>query len=476
MTRLALLLVTLLFCAPGTAQTSQPNLADYRVYTKHPRLWLDSGRLDRLRHEVERGSERWRQLQTLSQNGAALPEEPLWLALQFQVAGSEEAGRKAAGWALAKAGSGAGFSDPADLRLGAIIFDWCFDLLTADQRPLLASALGSSAKAIAQQKGLESGPLRSAILAAVAVADDWEGSAQCLVDLVDKRWRGEIEPALLRGETPDRAVELMAAMEILHAVRFNLEQDLWRESDAMFRPLPRVRMLRYYPEPLETETGYLRELAQPPGASVDPRAESAPARIAEMMLVAYESTLEEYQFLQGWIRHDAFALRDPYGAVYEFMWLNPYLPGLSYSNSPPAAYDEVRGRVYARKGWDEGDFWAGYIGGELQIHAEGERMTISPQDKQAPLVFAGAAIVLGKLPMKFDIEVPHGVSVRDDRAIYVVGLTEGETYSVKVNRQRFRPYRAARGGIVVIRSEVTEGKAKVDFDEKIRVEIRAPKN
>jgi hypothetical protein len=458
------------------AQNSQPNLADYRVYTKHPRLWLDGGRLDRLGHEVERGSERWRQLQTLSQSGAAFPEEPLWLALQFQVAGSEEAGRKAVEWALAKAASSGKFIDPADLRLGAIVFDWCFDLLTEEQRPPLAAALGSSANAIALQKGLESGPLRSAVLAAIAVADDWESSAKCLLDLIDKRWRGEIEPAVLRAETPDRAAELMAAMEILHAVRYNLDQDLWRESDAVFRPLPRVQMLRYYPEPLETETGYARELAQPPTVKLDPQAESVPARIAEMMLVAYESTLEEYQFLQGWIRHDAFALRDPYGAVYEFIWLNPYLPGLSYSNSPPAAYDEVRGRVFARKGWDEGDLWAGYIGGELQIHAEGERMTISAQDKQPPLIFSGAAVVLARLPMKFDIEVPHGVSVRDDRAIYIVGLTEGETYNVKVNRQRFRPYRAARGGILVIRSEVSEERATVDFDEKIRVEIRAPKN
>lgn len=474
--RLGLFVVTLLLAAPSMAQTSQPNLADYRVYTKHPRLWLDAGRLDRLRHDVERGTERWQRLQALSESGASFPEEPLWLALQFQVAGSEEAGRKAVEWTLAKAGSSTGFADPGDLRLGAVVFDWCFELIAEQQRPRIASALGAAAKIIASQRGLEAGPVCSAVLAAIAVSDDWEPAEQALLELIDKRWRGEIQPALIRGETPDHAAELMATMEIFHAVRFNLEQDLWREADVVFRPLPRVRMLRYYPEPLETETGYLRELAQPSSAGVDAASESVPARITEMMLVGYESTLEEYQFLQGWIRHDAFALRDPYGAVYEFIWINPYLPGLSYSNSPPVAYDDVRGRVFARQGWDESDLWAGYIGGELQIHADGQRMTIAAEDKQAPLTFEGGAIVPARLPMRFDIEVPHGVSVRDDRAIYLVGLTEGETYEVKINRERFKPYRAARGGIIVLRSEVAGDKGKIDFDEKVRVQIRARKN
>jgi hypothetical protein len=476
MSRLGLFLLTLLFTAPCLAQTSQSGLADYRIYTKHPRLWLDGGRLDRLRHEVQRGAERWQRLESLRQSGASFPEEPLWLALQSRVAGSKEAGSQAVEWALAKAASSSGFADPGDLRLGAVVFDWCFELLSEEQRPRLAAALGEAVTTIAAQRGLGAGPIRSAVLAAVAIADDWEPSSQALLELIDKRWRGEIQPALLRAETPDRATELMATMEIFHAVRYNLELDLWRESDAVFRPLPRVRMLRYYPEPLETPTGYLRELAQPSSADIDPKAESVPARIGEMMLVAYESTLEEYQFLQGWIRHDAFVLRDPFGAVYEFIWINPYLPGLSYSNSPPVAYDEVRGSVFARQGWNEEDVWAGYIGGELQVHADGQRMTIRQQDNQAPLAFEGAAIVPARLPMKFDIEVQRGVGARDDRAIYLVGLTAGETYDLKVNGGRFRPYRAGRGGIIVLRSETSDDKAKVDFDKKLRVEIRARKN
>jgi hypothetical protein len=475
MLRCGFLLLTLLLAAPCLAQPSEPNLADYRVYTKHPRLWLDGGRLGRLRHEVKRETERWRQLQSLSQNGAVFPEEPLWLALQFQVADSKEAGRKAAEWLQAKAGSGNAFSDPADLRLGAIVYDWCFDLLSAEQRARLSDAMGKAARQIAAQSGLEAEPVRSAVLAAVAVSDDWDGAPQALLDLIARRWRREIQPALLRGETADRAGELMAMLEIFHAVRHNLETDLWRESDAVFRPLPRIEMLRCYPPPLETETGFLRQLAQPSGVHLDAKAESVPARIAEMMLVAYENTLEEYQFLQGWIRHDAFVLRDPYGAVYEFIWINPYLPGLSYSNSPPVAYDEVRGRVFARQGWDENDVWAGYLGGELQVYGDGQRMVIGPENRQAPLEFPGAAVVLARLPMRFQVNVPHAPTAHDDRVIYVVGLREGETYDVKVNGSRFQPYVAGRGGIVIIRNQAGQGVPEIDFDATVKVQIRNKK-
>jgi hypothetical protein len=475
MSRLGFFLLTLLLAAPCTAQTSQPNLADYRVYAKHPRLWLDGGRLERLRHEVERDTERWRQLQLLSRGGAPFPEEPLWQALQFQVAGSQQAGQKAVEWALAKAGSTEGFRDPADLRLAAIVYDWCFELLSEEKRSRLAPALGTAIRQIASQSGLETGPLRSAVLGAIAVADDWDPASQALLDSIDGRWRGEIQPALLRGETPDRGAELMAMLEIFHAVRHNLELDLWRESDAVFRPLPRIEMLRYYPQPVETASGYLRELAQPSSAKLDAPTESVPARIAEMMLVAYENTLEEYQFLQGWIRHDAYVLRDPYGAVYEFIWINPYLPGLSFSTSPPVAHDEVRGRVFARQGWDEDDVWAGYLEGELQVYGDGQLMVINAESKQAPLEFAGAAIALARLPMKFEVQVAPPVSSRESRAIYVVGLREGETYEIKVNGSRFRPYVAGRGGIVVLRNEASGRKSEIDFDGKVKVAIRAKK-
>ena len=475
MSRFGFVLVTLLLAAPCMAQTSQPNLADYRVYTKHPRLWLDGGRLDRLRHEVQRDTERWRQLQLLGRSGARFPEEALWLALQFQVAGSEEAGRKAVRWALAKAESSQVFSDPGDLRLGAVVFDWCHELLSAEERERLAGVLGKAAQTLSSGHGLEAGPVRSAVLAAVAVADEWPEASQTLLKLIDGRWRGDIQPALLRGETPDRAAELMAMLEIFHAVRYNLELDLWREADAVFRPLPRVQMLRYYPPPVETASGFLRELAQPSSVKLEAQAESVPARIAEMMLVAYENTLEEYQFLQGWIRHDAYVLRDPYGAVYEFIWINPYLPGLSYSNSPPVAHDEIRGRVFARQGWSEEDVWAGYLDGELQVYGDGQRMVIGPQAKQAPLEFPGAAVALARLPLKFEVEVPRAAGARDDRAIYVVGLREGETYDVKVNRSRFRPYLAGPGGIVVIRNEAGKGIPEIDFDQKVKVEMRAKK-
>ena len=34
--------------------------------------------------------------------------------------------------------------------------------------------------------------------------------------------------------------------------------------------------------------------------------------------------------LQGWLMHDSFMLKSTFGAPYEFLWANPYQPGLSY--------------------------------------------------------------------------------------------------------------------------------------------------
>ena len=127
-----------------------------------------------------------------------------------------------------------------------------------------------------------------------------------------------------------------------------------------------------------------------------------------MVFVAYENTLSHYQFLQGWVRHDAYTLYTPLGAVYEFLWVNPYLPGLSYFSAPLVFHDEFEGRVYARMGWQEEDLWAGYFDGRLLIVADGEEHVIELTDKQAPLVFPGGAMLFGKPPLSFDRVVPEG--------------------------------------------------------------------
>ena len=90
---------------------------------------------------------------------------------------------------------------------------------------------------------------------------------------------------------------------------------------------------------------------------------AALTRAAELSLVAYDSNTLEYQYLQGWLMHDRFLMRSPFGIPYEFLWANPYQPGLSYFHLPLAFHDSRLGRLFLRSSWDTGCHLAGLPGG-----------------------------------------------------------------------------------------------------------------
>ena len=64
-------------------------------------------------------------------------------------------------------------------------------------------------------------------------------------------------------------------------------------------------------------------------------------------------------------------LRSTLGAPYEFLWANPYHPGLSYYLAPLVFHDEDFGRLFIRSSWDESARWLGYFDGELQLFENG---------------------------------------------------------------------------------------------------------
>ena len=103
-------------------------------------------------------------------------------------------------------------------------------------------------------------------------------------------------------------------------------------------------------------------------------------------------------------------------------------------------------RIGSCRCWPDHDLWVGYLGGEFQVFADGKRHVIRPADKQPPLVVPGATVALARVPMSFKVKMPEG------KPIYLVGLDEGEPYRVRVNRSRFRDVRAARGGIIPLRT------------------------
>ena len=448
--------------------------ADFRIYEHHPRLLLQPRQLNRLRKDVERQSMRWRQLNKLIEDDAAFPEEPLVRAVLFQVTADEEAGNQAKSWVLELASSSNGFQNAEDLRLGAIVLDWCYALFSDTEKRAAAEALGRGAESILSSANPGIDGVRSAVLAAVAAAGDWLGSEPALETFFEQHWKTEILPALLRGELLDQGFEQIAVMEICHVIRHNLERDLWRDAPEVFRPLPRHLMLQYYPEPLQTEEGLFRRPAVGSSMELDVARESSLRRIAEMLLVGYETGWDDYRFLQGWLRHDAYGLTTPLGAVYEFLWVNPYLPGLSFFSAPVFSQDKLRGRLFVRAGWQDDDIWAGYIDGEFQVYADGGRHIIPREAKQAPLVFPETAVVFGSLPLSFKVKVPDG------KRIFIAGLGNAQAYRVKINRKPFEVFEAGKGGILLLENPPdlpgTEKKKKkplLNFDKRVSIQVRA---
>src|SRR5262249_36591985 len=154
----------------------------------------------------------------------------------------------------------------------------------------------------------------------------------------------------------------------------------------------------------------------------DPALEGELARVAEMLTVAYETNSVETQFLQGWITHDIYRLRTPTGAFYEFLWMNPYQPGLSYYNVPLHLHDETAGRLWARRSWDDDAAWVGYVNGELQLFADGQRGVVDPATQAQPIVFPHLAVAALRGDGAFKVRLAEG------RDVYIVGLQPGRIY------------------------------------------------
>jgi len=198
----------LIFCFLLTSNAQSPD--EYRVYTEHPRLFLNAQRLRLLKRERSRESMRWRQFELLVRAAAQLPEPGFALALYFEVTGDEAIGKRAVDWAL---GPG------ADLRQLALVYDWCQPLLTPAQSKTLAAKI----QRLADQKSLPTiEGQRDRVLAVLAIAGDLKHPEESyLRETVEQWWRGQLAPALKDGRVTVPLHELFALLEILHAVRDN---------------------------------------------------------------------------------------------------------------------------------------------------------------------------------------------------------------------------------------------------------------
>jgi hypothetical protein len=420
--------VLLAALAAGSASTQ-----DFRVYTEHPRLFLQPRKLGLLQKERQRQSVRWQQFDSLIQAGGALPEPGFAAALYSRVSGEESYCEQAVNWAL---------TDGADLRQLALVFDWCQPSLTERNSQALATKIERGLQAASKDSTVPA--VRDRVLAAVALAGHLPGpSEQHLRLVVEQWWRGRIDSALNTGHDAIPRDQLLALFEILHAVRDNLKLDLRDSAPAYFRDLPASLMFAYYPSPYPAAGNEYYIPAVKGGGQPDVH-RAALARAAGLCLVSYDASSEEQLFFQGWLNQDRFMLRSAFGAPYEFLWENPYQPGLSYYHFPLFFHNKSAGALFLRSNWDQDATWLGYLDGELQIFDKDGLKMVTGQPASKPIRLGNAAVYVLSRARSFRVTPPEVDTV------FFLGLRPNAPYTVEVQGEKTSAGRTDPGGILAV--------------------------
>jgi hypothetical protein len=411
------------------AQTDDP----VAVFSEHPRLLLRPQRLRLLKRERERASGRWQQFETLVAGAAPMPEPGFAWALYYRVAGDADYGRKAVEFAL---------SAGADLRQQALIFDWCQDLLSEAQgRDLTARLL----KAITEPPGTETvDRVRSRVLAAVALYDHVPQAPQRELERVVRQWWNGRTIAMLKASRHVIAREdAYPLWELMHGLRDSTNIDLRESYPRFFKDFPIEHLISHYPAIYEGPENEYRIGASLKTGEPDVQA-AAMSRAAELAMVAFDVNSAETQVLQGWLMHDKFILKGTLGAPYEFLWANPYQPGLSYYHVPLIYHDPDFGRLFVRSTWEPDASWFGYFDGAMQMFSEGHLTALSPQLNSPPVSLQEAWLCFGQRLRKWRL------AVDEEQAVFVLGLQPRRTYQVEVDDEEMFEAAADAGGILMI--------------------------
>jgi hypothetical protein len=424
----------ILFCfllATFTAHAQEEE--EYRVYTEHPRLFLTAQRLRLLKRERQRESMRWRQFDLLVRGSVQMREQGFATALYYSVTGDAAYGKRAVDWAL-----GAG----TDLRQLALVYDWCQPLLSPSQSQMLADKIH---RMLDKQRPESMLAWRDRLLAVIATADgDQHLEENLLRDAIQQWWRTQYAPGLSDGRTVVALPDIYPLLELLHAVRDNLRIDLRDASPEYFRQLPKYQILGNYPAPLKApDSEYRIPVFQ--GTSEPDLDRAALARAAGLCMVSYDNNALENQFLQGWLIQDRFLLKAPFGAPYEFLWANPYQPGLSYFQLQAIFHDPDSGALFVRSSWEDDADWFGLFGGEAQWFHDGKITILN----QAGRVFSNpklipvglASVVFGRTPLKFQM---------GGGTILVVGLKPQHKYLLETDDEEMREVVTDRAGTLAL--------------------------
>ena len=393
---------------------------------------LTAQRLRLLKRERERDSARWRQLDALVKGGAGLPEPGFALALYYAVSGDTAAGKRAVDWALGTTN---------DLRQLALVYDWCQPILTPQQ----SSALRGEIRQLAQQRTGDK-PARDLAFALIATADDSShAEEQTLRELIEHAWRGVFARSLANGTNSLQLPDIYPLLEMMHAIRDNLKIDLREDAPEYFAHVPAYLITANYPAPYRAPEN---EFRIPMGSTSDAEPDlkrAALARAAGLAMVAFDNNALENQYLQGWLIQDRYSMMTPLGAPYEFLWANPYQPGLSYYQLPEVFHDPNSGALFVRSSWDEDADWFGMSGGEAQLFHAGHVTVVnqaaSGSSKPEPLHLGNATIVFGRTPFQFSM---------DGGTVLAIGLKPDQKYLVETDDEEMREVSTDRAGTFML--------------------------
>ena len=426
------------------AQAPKPDAAapeGYKVYTDAPRLLLRPARLRLLRRERERQSLRWEQLQNLWGGGAPFPE-PGWVsALLYQVAQDQDAGKKAVAWAASTAGT--------DIRQVALVADWCETLFSPAEKTRIFAKLQKAADG-PTPKNLNDA--RDKTLAAIVICDAFpEKSEAALRDVFQNYWL----KVFVKGVRDDRVrvsnAEAYPLLELMHAFRDNINFDLRDELPGWFKEYPIAHVMAHYPAPFPAAENEYRIPADPEIQKSGPLMDRAMySRAAELAMVAFDTNAASTQLLQGFLTNDRYLMRGTMGITYEFLWANPYQPGLSYYHIPLAMHDPIGGQLYVRSSWEDDAQWLGFFDGQLQLFAEGGVSKIDPKLAHEPMDLEEATVFFGRDAKKFRIPKRNKEEAFDD--VFIVGLQPGKAYNVEVDGEEMVEAISDPGGIIYLSS------------------------
>jgi hypothetical protein len=401
----------LLFSA-ALAHAQMPK-ENFQLYAEAPRLLLKAQRIRFLRRERDRMASRWEHLSSLVHSEPPMSEPGFSYSLEYQISGDEAYGQKAVDFAL----------KDSDTRQVALVRDWCSAMLTGTDREDLDAKLRKAASLTpANIQGA-----RDVVFAALASADTTPELVQSAMEaVVHGWWRAKAVPSYKNGTSTIGHAESYALLELLHVLRDNFQLDLRDDAPDVFRDLPVARLLSYYPP---IYPGSENEFRIPEGTwtkSSEPDLRTSTlSRAAEWAMVAFDRNALNMQFLQGWLSHDRFQLKGVFGAPYEFLWANPYQPGLSFHHMPLQFHDVRMGQLLIRSDWEDTATWLSYRDGKISIFRDGRLSSATLSADGAPLRVGQSAVLRGNTTMSWKL------APDDPEHWFAVGLPPNTTFQVK---------------------------------------------